>query len=269
MRHSLPIALVLVGAAALSAASLWSPGLRAQDSTDTDADRNLEYANAQEYADCMALAQRQPEDALGSAEAWEQRGGGDAAKHCAAVALIGMEKYADAAMRLEELGQNMPADKAPLAAQILAQAGIAWQSVDDYERALAAQTAAVELAPTDIGIRIDRSTTRFFLGECWEAIDDLNEADELAPDRPDILVFRASAYRCVEAYDLAREDIDEALQLKPNDYEALLERGTLRHLAGDADGARADWLKVAEDAAGTPAADAAQMNLERLDVKAQ
>jgi tetratricopeptide (TPR) repeat protein len=269
MRPFLPVFprsvfLVVFGAAALSA-----PVLRAQDSTDTDADRNLEYANAQEYADCMALAQRQPEDALGSAEAWEQRGGGDAAKHCAAVALIGMEKYADAAMRLEELGRSMPADKAPLAAQILAQAGIAWQSVDDYERALAAQTAAVQLAPQDVGIRIDRSTTRFFLGECWEAIDDLNEANELAPDRPDILVFRASAYRCVEAYDLAREDIDKALQLKPDDAEALLERGTLRHLAGDADGARADWLKVAEDAAGTPAADAAQMNLERLDVKAQ
>lgn len=268
MRSFLPV-VVLLGAVALMAPGPWSQGLRAQDSTDTDADRNLEYANAQEYADCMALASRQPEDALGSAEAWEQRGGGDAAKHCAAVALIGMEKYADAATRLEELGQSMPADKAPLAAQILAQAGIAWQSAEQYERAVAAETAALKLVPDDVGLLIDRSVSQFFLEKCWEAIDDLNRANELAPDRADILVFRSSAYRCVEAYDLAREDVDKALELKPDDPEALLERGTLRNLAGDADGARADWLKVAEDAAGTPAADAAQQNLERLDLKAQ
>ena len=85
----------------------------------------------------------------------------------------------------------------------------------------------------------------------------------------DVLVFRASAYRCIESYELAREDVDQALQLDPDDAEALLERGTIRSLTGDLDGARADWLKVAEDAAGTPAGDTAQMNLERLDLKAQ
>ena len=46
-------------------------------------------------------------------------------------------------------------------------------------------------------------------------------------------------------------------------------RGTLRPATGDVEGARADWLKVAKDAAGTPTADAAQRNLERLDLDAQ
>jgi tetratricopeptide (TPR) repeat protein len=241
----------------------------AQEAPQSDADRSAEYANAQEYAACMTLASRKPEDALGSAESWEQRGGGDAAKHCAAVALFGMGKYPDAAERLETLGQSMPADKADLAAQILGQAGLAWQNAGAYDRALAAQTAALKLAPDDVALLVDRSTTQFFLGKCWEAIDDLNEANERAPDRPDILVLRASAYRCVESLELARGDVERALELKPGDPEALLERGTLRHLGGDEDGARADWLQVAKDAGGTPAADAAQMNLERLDLKAQ
>ncbi len=248
--------------------ALAAPGPRAQDGT-SDSERNADFVNAQEYTACMTLAQREPEQALGSAESWEQRGGGDAARHCAGVALIGMGHYADAASRLETLGESMSAGDPALAAQVLAQAGIAWQSAEQYEHAVAAQTAALKLAPQDVGILIDRSANQFFLGKCWEAIDDLNAASELAPDRADILVFRASAYRCVEAFDLAREDIDRALQLKPGDAEALLERGSLRHLAGDDEGARADWLKVAEDAAGTPVADAAQMNLERLDLKAQ
>lgn len=245
-----------------------APAARAQDET-TDADRNAEFQNAQEYTACMALAQRQPEDALGSAEAWEQAGGGDAARHCAAVALIGMGQYGDAASRLEQLGQALSADDPDLAAQLLAQAGIAWQSAEQYERAITVETAALSLAPADVGILIDRSVNQFFLGKCWEAIDDLNRASELSPDRVDVLVFRASAYRCVESYELAREDVDHALQLEPDDVEALLERGTIRSLTGDPEGARADWLKVAEDAAGTPAADTAQMNLERLDLKAQ
>jgi tetratricopeptide (TPR) repeat protein len=259
-----PVFLAAIGIAVLAA-----PGLRAQDGGTSDSDRNAEFVNAQEYTACMTLAQREPDQALGSAESWEQRGGGDAARHCAAVALLGMGHYADAAQRLEALGENMSAGEPQLAAQVLAQAGIAWQGAEQYERAVAAETAALKLAPQDVGILIDRSANQFFLGKCWEAIDDLNAASELVPDRADILVFRASAYRCVEAYDLAREDVERALQLKPGDAEALLERGTIRHLSGDSEGARADWLKVAEDAAGTPTADAAQMNLERLDLKAQ
>jgi tetratricopeptide (TPR) repeat protein len=257
----LPILSILAALAIVTAAS-------AQDES-TDADRNEEFRNAQEYTACMTLAQRTPEEALGSAEAWEQAGGGDAARHCAAVALIGMGQYADAASRLEQLGTTLSTGDPALAAQILAQAGIAWQAAEQYERAVAVDTAALKLAPDNADILIDRSVNQFLLGKCWESIDDLNAANELSPDRGDILVFRASAYRCVESYELAREDVDRALALNPENLEALLERGTIRSLTGDPDGARADWLKVAEDAAGTPAGDAAQMNLERLDLKVQ
>jgi hypothetical protein len=40
-------------------------------------------------------------------------------------------------------------------------------------------------------------------------------------------------------------------------------------LEGDAAGARSDWLQVLFEAPGTPAADSAQANIERLDVKVE
>ena len=267
MRYNrFPHFLGLCAALAAAAASGSAP---AQQAGSSDAERTAEYANAQEYADCMALAMRVPEDALSSAEAWEQRGGGDPARHCIAVALIGMGQFAEAAERMERLAASMPADNAALAAQALVQAGVAWQSIDMYERALAARAAALRLAPDDVGIFVDRSASQFGLGHCWEAIDDLNEAHQRAPERVDVLVLRSSAYRCVEAFDLADDDIARALLLKPDDSEALLERGSIRYATGDPGGARADWLQVARQAAGTPAADVAQMNLERLDLNSQ
>ena len=49
--------------------------------------------------------------------------------------------------------------------------------------------------------------------------------------------------------------------------EALLERGNIRHLKGDRDGARADWLKIIETSPDAPVAAAARLNLERMDFK--
>ena len=61
--------------------------------------------------------------------------------------------------------------------------------------------------------------------------------------------------------------MNRGLRAVPNHPEGLLERGILRRLAGDADGAREDWLQVVILAEGTPAAEAAQANLATLDVK--
>ncbi len=89
----------------------------------------------------------------------------------------------------------------------------------------------------------------------------------LWPVRPDLLILRASAYRYLDALELARDDIDRALARGPDNPDGLLERGILRRLAGDAPGARDDWLRAIALAEGTPVADSARADLERLDVK--
>jgi len=221
--------------------------------------------HARAYATCMARARDQPDEALVSAGVWQKQGGGDAARHCAAVAMIGLGRYDEAAVRLEALAQDI-ADTAPLDLRVgvLAQAGQAWLLAADAERALAAQTAALALEPGNIELLIDRGITLASLNKYWEAVDDLNAAHDLAPERPDILIFRASAYRYLDSLDLARDDIERALTIAPNDPDGLLERGILHRLAGEAEAARDDWRKVIAVAEGTPAAATARKNLARL-----
>lgn len=222
---------------------------------------------ARQYAACMKHAVDMPEAAFEQALAWQSRNGGWAARHCAAVALIGLGQHGEAALRLEALAKQVARRQNQLATELLGQAAQAWQLAGETERAVAAQSAALELDPRNIELLIDRSVSLAAARNYWEAIDDLNRAAELDPARAEVLILRASAYRMVDGIELAREDIDRAVALDPDDPEGLLERGILRRLDGDDAGARADWLRVVTLAPDGPAADAARANLEKLDVR--
>jgi regulator of sirC expression with transglutaminase-like and TPR domain len=65
----------------------------------------------------------------------------------------------------------------------------------------------------------------------------------------------------------ALADVEQALMLDPENPEGLLERGNLRRLNGDLDGARQDWVRAAVLAEGQPTGEAAQANLAALDVQ--
>ncbi|KAF0118585.1 MAG: TPR repeat-containing protein [Rhodospirillaceae bacterium] len=93
-------------------------------------------------------------------------------------------------------------------AGLLAQAGQAWLLAGKTERAFAVLTAALKLAPTDPKLYVDRAQILADARNYWEAIDDLNAALDLAPGLVEALVFRASAYRFVEAFDLAWQDVE-------------------------------------------------------------
>ena len=220
----------------------------------------------QEYTACMRLARIAPEEAFETALAWGDRGGGAGAKHCAAVALFTGGHYREAAERMERLAEGLRAEAA-VRAKLLAQSAQAWHQAGEIARAHAAQTVALKLAPRDPDLLTDRAMVLAESGRYWEAIDDLNLALEI--DRGDVesLVLRASAYRYVDALELARQDLDRALELSPNNPEALLESGIVHRLSGDGARARQAWLSVLRLHDGTPAAAAARRNLEKLDVK--
>ena len=220
------------------------------------------------YENCMRLARTDPGTAFETALAWQELGGGDAARHCSAVALIGLEQYAQAATRLEALAKAMTAADAPSRAAIMGQAGTAWFQAEDYDRAFAAQSAALEQAPNDLELLIDRAMTLAGAKNYWEAIDDLNRVIEADPSRYDALILRASAYRFVDALPLAREDAEAAAHIAPDRPDVLLEYGIQLRLAGENDAARQQWLRLIRLHDGTPASDAARRNLELLDVKA-
>jgi regulator of sirC expression with transglutaminase-like and TPR domain len=225
-----------------------------------------EVDHASEYRACMALAVRKPDDAFASALAWRDLGGGDAADHCAATALVGLKLFPEAAQRFEEIAQRIKAEP-DFKARLLAHASQAWLLAGKPDRADDVLTAALKLVPGEVDLLVDRATARAALKRYWEALDDLNQAIEGDPSRADAFAFRASAYRFLDSLDLAASDADQALRLNATHPEALLERGIIRRLKGDNDGARQDWLTLVTAHPGTPAARSAQANLEKMDVR--
>jgi tetratricopeptide (TPR) repeat protein len=222
---------------------------------------------ARRYADCMTLAREKPEQGYRMASTWSSEGGGRAARHCAAAAMIGKGLPAEAARRLEDLAREVGKEKPGMRSDLLGQAASAWLIAGKPEAAFTIQTEALKLRPRDVEMLIDRSISLASLRKYWEAIDDLNRALDIDPRRAEALVFRASAYRRLNSMALAREDIARALKIDPTLPDGLLERGNIRLEAGDRDGARRDWMAIIRLAPWSAPAEAARRYLEKIDVK--
>jgi tetratricopeptide (TPR) repeat protein len=226
--------------------------------------RNAE-AEAATYQQCMNLARRDPAAAEKLALSWHERGGAHPADHCAAVALIGLKQYKEAATRLEALAHEMTTAPIALRAEVLDQAGQAWGLAGDPVRAYAAAGEAVALQPKDLDLLIDRAEAAAAAGYFDKAVDDLDHVLKADPGRVEALIYRASANRALDHLDPALADIERALARVPNSATALLERGNIRRLQGDNDGARQDWQRVGQLAPGSQADMAARANIEHLD----
>jgi tetratricopeptide (TPR) repeat protein len=222
-------------------------------------------AEAASYERCMKLARHDPGAGEKLALAWHERGGAHPADHCAAVALIGLKQYKEAATRLEALAQSMTTAPPGLRAEVLDQAGQAWGLAGDPVRAYAAAGAAVALQPNDLDLLIDRAAAAAAMGYLDKAVTDLDQVLKADPRRIDALTYRAAANRALDRLDPALVDVEKALALAPSSVPALLERGNLRRLKGDGAGARQDWERVGQLAPGSQADMAAKANIERLE----
>ncbi len=224
------------------------------------------------YDGCLTLARETPERGFEFSGMWLGLGGGEPARHCQAVALIGLQEYGEAATRLEEMAEDSR-ESTVVRAGLLGQAGQAWLLEGKLERAYAAQTTALDLLPLidqhRIAVLIDRAETLAAARNYWESIDDLNDVIAADPDNSDALAFRASAYRYVDAPELAMEDANRALKAAPDNASALLERGILYQMNNEKAAARQDWLKAIQLAPDSSAADAARANIEKLDVNVE
>lgn len=221
-------------------------------------------SDAQRYSLCLQTAHDDPQKAYDDAESWYDLGGGFPAQHCAAVALIGLKKYPEAATQLETLANAMMQAAPDMRADALEQAGQAWLLANRPNEAKAAFDSALAFKPKDPELLIDRAEAFALDGKFFDAIDDLNTVLDTTPNRVDALVYRASAYRQLGSLDLALDDAERALRLDPNSAPGLLERGNIRRLKNDDAGAKADWQRVVQLAPGTPAAASAQDNIAHL-----
>ncbi len=222
--------------------------------------------NAAQYKHCIALARQKPEEGWEESLAWSSLGGGEPARHCGAIALIGLRQFEEGASRLEDLAAGSHSD-VKLRAGMLAQAGQAWLLAKNPERANAAQTAALKLVPDAPDLLVDRAQSLAEAKNYRDALADLDRALKVAPDRVDALTFRAAAKRYLDDRGGAEIDVARALKLDPLYQDAWLENGILKRLAGNEAEARQAWLKVLDIAPTSAAADLARRNIELLDVK--
>ena len=219
-----------------------------------------------EYRTCLTLARAKPEEGWEEAIAWHSLGGGEPARHCAAVALIGLGKYEEAAKRLEGLA-GISRREAPVRAEMLAQAGQAWLLAGKPEQALAAQDTALKLVPGHPELMLDKAVTLASVNHYADVVELLSVLLKVQPNRIEAMVLRAVGYRYLDKLELAKDDLARALVLDPAFPDALLERGMIRRLEDNNGGAREDWMKAIAAAPESPAADTARRNLEMMDVK--
>ncbi len=215
----------------------------------------------------MALVQRDAAAAFERASAFALQGGGFAARHCAASALMRLRRYTEAAQRLDMLAQDVGRTRPSLGAEILAQAAGAWTAADQPERAAGVIAAGLRLDPTNADLRFDRAFLHAEAKRWVEAADDLTAVLQRQPRRVDALVLRASAYRQAGLEPLAEQDLATALTLEPGSVEALIERARLHLSRGQRAAARQDLAAAAGRDPSGPAGELARQLMESLDLR--
>ena len=205
------------------------------------------------YQACVGQAESNPQAALATANAWQN--GGTAAAHCAALALVGLKRYGEAAAKLDTLARSAGLDLS-LRGEILGQAGNAWLLAGNAKNADASFAAELILNPRDPDAFTDAARAKAALKDWAGAESHLTAALAINARRPDLLVLRASARHALKKTVEARADLEKALALQPGMPDALVERGEMKREAGDGAGARADWQAAARG--NGEAADAAR-----------
>lgn len=216
-------------------------------------------AAANRYDTCLARTQGDPAGALEDATAWAKTGGGPAAEHCAALALVGLRRYSEAAVKLDTLARGAPEPGRKSA--LFDQAGNAWMLAGRADSAVVSFTAALGIDAFDTDLLADRARALAMSRNWAKAESDLTAALLVSPDRADLYVLRGSARHAIGRRAEARADFDRALKLQPGNAEALVERGEMKFETGDAAGARADWQAAATAAPQSAAAGVARQHL--------
>ncbi len=204
-----------------------------------------------DYGDCVAAVSADAKKALPRAEEWSRTGGGAPAEHCAALALSGLNRYREAAAKLDALANRPGVGDYRGRAALYDQAGNAWLLAGKAQAADHSFSAALRLTPDDAEMLADRARARAVLKN-WAGIEaDLSAAIRIDQDRADLLSLRAAARRHLGRKEGAATDILRALTIYPDYPAALIQRGAMRLEAGDINGARRDWQKAAQKGGDT------------------
>ena len=126
------------------------------------------------------------------------------------------------------------------------QRGIALSQRGQDAAALAAFDEAIRQSPGSAPAYANRGVVRARLGDVEGAIADYDRARELGAPAAEVLFNRCQALVSKRDYQGAIADCTAVLAANPSHAGASFTRGNARWLAGDADQARADWVRAIE-----------------------
>lgn len=177
---------------------------------------------------CIAKIETKPEDAYSDGLIWRLHYGGMQAEQCIALSLIGMGQYESGARRLFAIA-NAPdggSDSEKITLLIKSANSFLLASLPDD--AVKALDFALTLKPNDGDLLIDRARANAML-EKWDlAENDLTEAMKARGPLGFALRLRAETRLQQKKYDLAEADIFDALRLEPKEVDNYVVRGRVR-----------------------------------------
>ncbi|MGV6801006.1 MAG: hypothetical protein ACWA5L_03705 [bacterium] len=180
-----------------------------------------------DYKACIDAVEANPVEGRKKALRWLSYGGGAPAKHCAAIADIANNLPKLAGSRLRVLGAKEAKRDPLIAAKLYTQAADAFLTAQLDKHALEMIDKAYELAPNSLELHIVAARVYAGTGRWGLAKRALTKAEAIAPLDSPSLVLRGRANQALTDYDAAAADVRSALNLNPDNIDALLLRGEL------------------------------------------
>lgn len=222
-------------------------------------------ASAQTYEACLELLTEDPARAEMEAAEWVRAGGGAAAGHCRALALLALGADQRAAEQLVEIATGDRTLPNSVRAELLIDAGRIYMGIGALEAAQDAVRRSLRLATDPRAALTLSAQVKAELQDWAGAAGDLDGALAHGEPDPELLALRASARRRLGQLDLAREDLRRAEALAPESATVWLERGALEEAGGNKDAARAAWLRAVELDRDGPVGAAARLRMQKLE----
>lgn len=229
-------------------------------------------------AECLVATNQGPDAALDVAQAWRESAADQLelaqSAHCLGLALVRLERFAEARDIFGLARDEAPADNPAYRARLAAMAGHAALAGGDAAAALPLIDSALALAatsanaPLQAGIEIDRARVLVALGRPDEAAAALAQARVTDASNAQAWLLSATLARRTERLAEAQQFIEQAAVLAPREAAVGLEAGVIAALAGRDEDARRSFASVLEVAPNSAEAASATAYLGQLGVAA-
>lgn len=213
----------------------------AANASDPITDRTLELD--EKHKACLEQIAVDADTAYEDAMIWRGDGGARRARHCEAMALFALGHKEEAAHRLDLLGGMVGQLSPKMRKNYYLEAANFWLMAGETQQAYESASSGLEIDKEDSQLRIARARVYALLNRYNDSEVDLTSALVFEPQNPDALRYRADARHKQGKLELAKSDIDRAMNLAPTSVETALLRGQIREAIRLRDKAALDAAK--------------------------